>query len=78
MDKKSTVCSVNNEEKVFITFSLMFHAAAVDKENILGKAYNFCFWSACKTLNMADTLVRTTEAIYEKTFPTCKSDSLFK
>ena len=46
--------------------------AAIAKDNIFGKVYNFCFKSVWNTCLVADSVVKTTETIYENTFPCCK------
>ena len=52
--------------------AIVLHDAAIAKDNIFGKAYNFCFKSVWNTCLVADSVVKTTETIYENTFPCCE------
>ena len=51
----------------------MFHESATgESNNIWGKAYNACFSSAYKTVILTDSVVKSTDKIYQDTFPGCK------
>lgn len=53
--------------------AIVFHETTVAKDNIFGKAYNFCFEIVWKTCSVAESAVKATEGIYENTFPCCRS-----
>jgi len=52
--------------------ALMFHDTVISENNIFGKTYNFCFSSVYKTVTVADSVVKSTDKIYQDTFPGCK------
>ena len=51
---------------------LMTHDYLLSRHNVVGKAYNACIVSVVTGLNVADSVVKTTEEIYSETFPSCE------
>jgi hypothetical protein len=52
--------------------AISLHDSLMSKDNFVGKSYGLCVASVWCTLTAADNMVRTTEKVYEDTFPDCK------